>query len=103
MLALWATKTGNRASKSAWRGKTDILNQFGLEAIALSVAGGLIGLVLGILIALGLRHLSAGLLSSILTVALIAIGFSAFVGVVFGSYPAWRAAQLDPIEALRRE
>jgi putative ABC transport system permease protein len=83
--------------------KTDILNQFGLEAIALSVAGGLVGLVLGILIAWGITPLMNVPLVISPTVALIAIGFSAFVGVVFGSYPAWRAAQLDPIEALRRE
>ena len=83
--------------------KADILNQFGLEAIALSVAGGLVGLVLGVLIAWGITPLMNVPLVIEPAVAIIAIGFSAFVGVVFGSYPAWRAAQLDPIEALRRE
>ncbi len=81
----------------------DILYQFGLEAVALSVAGGGIGLLLGVL--------GAWLMTSLFTlplvvepqIAAIALGFSGLVGVLFGAYPAWRAAQLDPIEALRRE
>jgi putative ABC transport system permease protein len=83
--------------------QTDILQQFGLEAVTLSVAGGVIGLVIGILGAWGLTSLAGlPLVLSPLNAAL-AIGFSGFVGIVFGAYPAWRAAQLDPIEALRRE
>jgi len=81
----------------------DILRQFGLEAVTLSVAGGVIGLLLGIL--------GAWLMTSLFNLPLViapanaglAIAFSGFVGVVFGAYPAWRAARLDPIEALRRE
>lgn len=81
----------------------DILHQFGLEAITLSVAGGLIGLVIGVLGAWLMTSLfTLPLVVSWQTVAL-AMGFSALVGVLFGAYPAWRAAQLDPIEALRRE
>jgi putative ABC transport system permease protein len=83
--------------------QADILRQFGLEAVTLSVAGGFIGLFLGIL--------GAWLMTSLFNLPLViapsnaalAIAFSAFVGVVFGAYPAWRAARLDPIEALRRE
>jgi putative ABC transport system permease protein len=81
----------------------DILRQFGLEAVTLSVAGGIIGLILGVA--------GAWLMTSLFTLPLVisplnaglAIAFSGIVGVVFGAYPAWRAAQLDPIEALRRE
>jgi putative ABC transport system permease protein len=81
----------------------DILRQFGLEAVTLSVAGGVIGLLLGIL--------GAWLMTSLFNLPLViapanaalAIAFSALVGVLFGAYPAWRAARLDPIEALRRE
>ena len=83
--------------------RDDILHQFTLEAVALSVAGGIVGLILGVLIAWGVT--SAAKLPLILGAesALMAIGFSALVGVGFGAYPAWRAARLDPIEALRRE
>ena len=81
----------------------DILHQFGLEAVALSVAGGLIGLALG----LGGAWLMTSLFNLPLVVsplhAMLAIGFAGLVGIVFGAYPAWRAAKLDPIEALRRE
>jgi putative ABC transport system permease protein len=83
--------------------QSDILHQFGLEAVTLSVAGGIVGLALGIFGA----WLMTSLFSLPLVIApqnaLMAIGFSGLVGVLFGAYPAWRAAKLDPIEALRRE
>jgi len=83
--------------------QSDILHQFGLEAITLSVAGGVVGLLLGILGAWAMTSLfNLPLVISPLNAAL-AIGFAGLVGVVFGAYPAWRAAKLDPIEALRRE
>ena len=83
--------------------QSDILHQFGLEAVTLSVAGGVVGLALGVL--------GAWLMTSLFNLplviapqnAILAIGFSGLVGVMFGAYPAWRAAKLDPIEALRRE
>ncbi len=81
----------------------DVLNQFGLEAIALSSAGGAIGLVFGILIAWGITALIKFPLVVSPASALVALLVSAAVGVLFGAYPAWRAARLDPIEALRRE
>jgi putative ABC transport system permease protein len=81
----------------------DVLNQFLVESIALSVMGGLVGLVFG--------YVGAGLLGRVTgwTVAtppsavLIALGFSAAVGVFFGLYPARKAAALNPIDALRYE
>ena len=83
--------------------QSDILHQFGLEAVTLSVAGGIVGLVVGSLGAWGMTSLfGLPLVLSPLNAAF-AIGFSAVVGVIFGAYPAWRAARLDPIEALRRE
>ena len=80
-----------------------VLMQFLVEAIILSLIGGLIGIGLG----LGFAILGAKWLSVPFTpdfgVILLAFGFSALVGVVFGFFPARRAARLDPIEALRHE
>jgi putative ABC transport system permease protein len=83
--------------------QSDILHQFALEAVTLSVAGGIIGLVIGVAGAWGMTTLfNLPLVVSPLNAGL-AIAFSGLVGVAFGAYPAWRAAKLDPIEALRRE
>ncbi len=83
--------------------QADILNQFALEAVTLSVAGGIVGLGLGALGAFGITLLMGIPFVVSPFNAGLAMGFSIFVGVVFGAYPAWRAARLDPIEALRRE
>jgi len=80
-----------------------VLLQFLVEAVVLSLFGGLVGILGG----LGLAALAAGGLGVPLLIdpwiVLIAFGFSALVGVVFGYFPARRAARLDPIEALRHE
>jgi putative ABC transport system permease protein len=83
----------------------NILMQFLLEALFLSLAGGLIGVIFGIVFTLyGLPDLKPDWETS-LTVqpTLIAFGFSALVGVFFGFYPALKASKLNPIEALRYE
>ncbi len=81
--------------------KQIILMQFTLEAIVLCAVGGVIGIALGSLVALGLRFL----ISSQVSVLWIAASFvcSCGIGLVFGIYPAWKAANLNPIEALRYE
>jgi len=83
--------------------ESQVLMQFLVEAVVLSLIGGVIGVVLG----LGL----AGFASSVMKIpfvmdpkiVLIAFGFSALVGIVFGFFPARHAARLNPIEALRHE
>lgn len=83
--------------------KSDISRQFLVEAIALTLIGGTIGIVLGWSISFvvnitGLVNTSVSLVS-----ILLAFGVSALIGIVFGYYPARRAAALNPIEALRYE
>jgi putative ABC transport system permease protein len=80
-----------------------ILAQFLVEALALAIVGGMLGVVLG---TVGAKELSAKFGWSTLIrpdITIIAVVFSALVGVVFGLYPARKASQLDPIQALRFE
>ena len=84
--------------------KRDILSQFLIEASWLSVMGGIVGIALG----WGLSQLVGKVIGSItpvvgLDAVVLATVFSAAVGVFFGLYPAWRAGNLNPIDALRYE
>lgn len=87
----------------------NILSQFLIEAIILTGLGGLIGVALGTGVSFGLSYLLtkfaglAWLFSFPVNAAMLGIGVSAAIGLIFGIYPAYRASQLDPTEALRYE
>jgi putative ABC transport system permease protein len=89
--------------KSMGARKSWILTQFLLEAIILCLFGGLIGIVLGV----GIGNLAGGFLNAQNAVpvdwVIIGLTLCVIVGVIFGTYPAYKAANLDPIEALRYE
>ncbi|HTZ20162.1 MAG TPA: ABC transporter permease [Opitutaceae bacterium] len=81
----------------------DVLTQFLIEAIVLSSLGGLVGVAFGIVGALMLGNYKGLPVEPSTPAMVIAVAFSAAVGVFFGFYPARKAAQLDPIDALRYE
>jgi putative ABC transport system permease protein len=82
---------------------SDVLTQFLVESIVMSVLGGAVGLVVGVGGAQLLAHFTGWSTAVPVQAVALAIGFSAAVGVFFGFYPARKAAALDPITALRYE
>jgi putative ABC transport system permease protein len=83
--------------------KREILTQFLIEAVVLTCVGGVIGIAFGSAIGLVVSLASGFPVSLPLSSFALGLGFSASVGIFFGIFPAWRAARLDPIEALRYE
>ncbi len=80
-----------------------IVQQFLIETVVLSIGGGIVGVLMGILVPFGVS-----VFTDMVTVitpwsVILAFGISGLTGIVFGLYPASQAAQLDPIEALRHE
>jgi putative ABC transport system permease protein len=82
---------------------SDVLTQFLIESIVMSVLGGIIGLAVGLGGAQILGHFTGWATATPWSAVVIAVGFSAAVGVFFGYYPARKAASMNPIQALRYE
>lgn len=81
----------------------EVLMQFLVEAVALSLLGGISGIILGLSASLALRNVLQVPFVLNVGIVVIAFIFSAAVGIIFGYFPALKAARLDPIEALRHE
>jgi putative ABC transport system permease protein len=92
---------GLRKAIGAQRG--DITMQFLAEAVLLTLLGGLLGILLGWSLSWGVAHFASITTKVSLNSILLAIGVSGGIGIIFGYYPARRAAKMNPIEALRYE
>jgi len=104
MLVSVTERTREIGLRQAVGAKTrDILSQFLVEAVTLSLLGGIIGIIVGLAASLLISHFAQWSTKVSLLSVLMAFVFSALVGVFFGYYPARKAAFLDPIEALRYE
>lgn len=80
-----------------------IIRQFLIEAVILTISGGFIGIGFGVIVPFIVEHF-AGMPTHIpLYSIVLSLGISVAIGIVFGLYPAWKAAQLDPITALRHQ
>jgi putative ABC transport system permease protein len=81
----------------------DILTQFLIEAVTVTAVGGAIGVLTGFILAYGISALIGFPLLVNMWSVVLGVGMSSLVGIISGLWPAWRAAKLDPIEALRAE
>ena len=81
----------------------DIWGQFLIEAVFLTFAGGIIGVILGWVVSFVVDRM--GLMTTVVTadIVILAVSVSVGIGLFFGFYPAWHASHLNPIDALRSE
>ncbi len=104
MLASVLERTSEIGIRRAIGGrKADIMGQFVTEAIAISITGGIIGVLLGISFSLGISWFTDVHTSLTLYSVFLAFGFSVLVGITFGYLPAKQAANLNPIDSIRHE
>jgi putative ABC transport system permease protein len=104
MLVSVTERTREIGLRQAVGAKTrDILLQFLVEAVTLSLLGGIMGIVLGLTASMLISHFAQWTTQVSMLAILLAFVFSALVGVFFGYYPARKAAFMNPIEALRYE
>jgi putative ABC transport system permease protein len=89
--------------KSIGARSRDILAQFLVESVTLSLVGGLVGVVFGVAATFAISTFADWNVSLDIATIAIAVGFSVAIGVIFGVWPARQAARLDPISALRHE
>ncbi|MEO1618182.1 MAG: ABC transporter permease [Planctomycetota bacterium] len=83
--------------------RRDIIRQFLLETTVLSAMGGVLGVLLGVAIPIGVTLLVGMKTSTSASSILLAFGISVMTGIIFGVYPAYKAAAMNPIEALRKQ
>jgi putative ABC transport system permease protein len=83
--------------------ESDIWGQFLIEAALLSLAGGIIGVIVGWLIAFLVNNSGFVPATVDIDIVILAVSVAVGIGVFFGFYPAWNASRLNPIEALRSE